>query len=284
MKKNTSILLAAAFALVASAGSVFAITPEELAKRQARSVHLRYAPVAPNAVAAEGTVRVVQTQTNTYYCILAWDTGYCGIQDKGADGNILIFSVWDPSNPADYAARPETVKEELRAKVLYAVPKADVARFGGEGTGARTMMPIDWKSGEKVSVRIEAEPDGDDRYAYTCSWLEPKTGSWVKIATVSTLKRGKDGPPLGRIYSFVEDFWRNYRSATLVRRAEFGQVRTKGPGDGAWTEAKAALFTGDSTPSNAVDAGSVSPGWFYLQTGGDTAGGSAKLRSWITGR
>lgn len=258
------------------------IPPEELAKRQARSVHLQYPRVEGGATAIRGTATVTETQTNSYYCILGWNTGYCGIQDKGAAGNILIFSVWEPSDPFDFKARPENVKDEIRAHVLYAAPKVDVARFGGEGTGARTMTWIDWKVGEPVTVQITCEPLGTDRMSYTCFWKEPKTGSFVKIATISTLK--KAGPEQGRMngmFSFVEDFWRNYHSSTIARRAEFSEIQYLPHGRTDWVTVNSARFTADPTPSNAIDAGRAANGAFFLQTGGATTNVHTKIRNQI---
>ncbi len=268
-------MLSGAFLAVHSA---WAISGEELARRQARSVHLQYSPTAANAVSARGTVTVTETQTNTYFCILAWDCGYCGIQDLGRRGRILIFSVWDPVDQMDFAARPEDVKEELRAKVLYAREDVDVARFGGEGTGARTMTQVGWEVGKPVSVRIDAEPDGTNRTAYTCRYLNPESGEWERIASVSTLLHEGRARGINRLYSFVEDFWRNYHSATLVRRAEFSGIETQAAGTEAWTKATAANFTADGTPSNAIDAGPAGKGGFFLQTGGSTT--NAHVRLW----
>ena len=251
------------------------------AKRQARSVHLFYQPAVSNAAAAVGTVTVTESQTNSYYCVLGWDCGYCGIQDLGPWGNILIFSVWDPGNQHDYHARPDRVKEELRAKVLFARKGVDVARFGGEGTGARTITPIGWKVGEPVTVRVEAAPDGTNRTAYTCFYKNPADGEWQRIAAVSTLKHAGRARGLNGVYSFVEDFWRNGFSARRSRRAEFSGVATRGGDSETWVPATRARFTADSTPSAAIDAGRAPNGAFFLQTGGATTNAHARLYSWI---
>lgn len=272
--KRTLVLCSALLAL----HSVFAISGEELAKRQARSVHLKYAPTVPSAESVRGTVRVVETQTNTYYCILGWHNGYCGIQDLGARGRILIFSVWDPVDHEDGQKRTEAEKEELMAKILYARRDVDAARFGGEGTGARTMTQIGWKVGEPVTVRIDAAPDGTNRTAFTCYVKYPKTAEWEKIATISS--RLREGRVLGinGIYSFVEDFWRNYHSATLSRRAEYFDIMSRAAGSAEWVRATSARFTADGTPSNAIDAGVSENGSFFLQTGGATTNAHVRLR------
>ena len=250
--------------LLAAAPAAPASAPAKA--RQARSVHLIYAPLAPAATAVEGTVTVVQTQPRSYFAVLCCDRGYCGVQDLGPDGHVFIFSVWDPGDPMDFSARAEKVAEDVRAKIVYCAPGTEASRFGGEGTGAKTMTKFDWKPGEPVSARIEVAPDGN-RAAFTCHVKKGADGAWRKIATISTLGAK---PELGRIYSFVEDFARNYTSATQVRRAEFGGVRTRTSATSDWVPAVRAIFSGDSTPTTNVDAGRVASGNFFLQTGGDT--------------
>lgn len=271
------------FAAVCALGAAFAdISGEELAKRQARSVHLRFEPTVPNAAAVRGTVTVTETQTNTYYCIYGWDCGYCGIQDLGKDsaGNdrrILIFSVWDPIDHEAVAAMSEEEKANLSAKVLYARDGVEVSRFGGEGTGAKTMTQIGWKVGEPVTVVVTAEPDGADRTAYTCWYKDGKKGKRTKLASISTLANAARARGINGIYCFIEDFWRNYYSATLSRRAVFSNYATRAAGSKEWVKATRADFTGDGTPSNAVDAGSEGPYAFFLKTGGTTTNEHVKL-------
>lgn len=264
--------------LALAAGCAFAAPTtnlEELAKRQARSVHLAYAPNVKDAVAVRGSVTVTESQAQSYFCLFGWDCGYCGIQDLGQRGRVLIFSIWDPVDPFDFAAKPDDVKEELRAKVIYSAPFADVARFGGEGTGARTMAGFYWKENEPVSLQIDAAPDGTNRTAYTCQVLTDK--GWVKIATVSTMKYPGHAQGLNGLYSFVEDFGRNYASAKLSRRAEYHDLEIKATPDGEWKPITRAMFSADATPSDAIDAGRTENGNFFLMTGGKTKNNHAKL-------
>ena len=265
---------------IIAAGMCLAIAPEELAKRQARSIHLAYGPCAETVASAMGSVVVTESQTNSYFMIIGWGCGYSGIQDLGDRGKIFIFSVWDPGDPFDFNIRPDQVAEAQRAKVLFADQGVNVARFGGEGTGARTMTEIGWKVGDKVTCRIDSAPDGDTRMAYTCS-IKVNDGEWRKLATISTLKGHTNFKGIEGIYSFVEDFWRNYYSATLSRRAEFFDIRTKGKDDAEWTVATKAQFTADGTPSNAIDAGKLPNGRFFLKTGGNTTNVTTRLWSTI---
>lgn len=274
MKKIGIVL---AVGLMAGSAAFGTASLSELAKRQARSVHLVYSPGERNLASIKGTVTVTESQVNSYYCLYGWDCGYCGIQDKGENGRILIFSVWDPVDPTDMTAKPENVKEELRAKVLYANPDAEVARFGGEGTGARTMTPIGWKVGEPVTIRIDAALDGTNRTAYSCSYKDLKSGAWTKIATLSTLRYPGHARDLDGLYSFVEDFGRNYKSAQVSRRAEFSHLAFKKRPDSEWRPISKAMFSADVTPSLTIDAGRTETGAFFLQTGGATTNAHTRL-------
>lgn len=249
----------------------------ELAKRQARSVHLQYMTGVKDASSIRGTVTVRETQKNSYFCLFGWDCGYCGIQDKGEKGKVLIFSVWDPVDPFDFTAREEDVKEEYRARVIWANPAAEVARFSGEGSGARTITPFEWKVGEGVTLQVDAEPDGTNHTAFTCSLYDPKTQGWLKIATLSTLCIQGRASGFNGIYSFVEDFWRNYHSAKLSRHAEFSQIAVRSNCAAEWRAVSRAMFSGDNTPSSAIDAGRTISGAFYLKTGGETKNTHTKL-------
>lgn len=276
MKKlmMAAMTMAAGVALAANAPD-----PKDLAKRQARSVHLQYAQPAKNAVSARGSVTVIESQAGSYFCLFGWDCGYCGIQDLGERGRVIIFSVWDPVDPFDFAAKPDDVKEELRAKVLYSHPVVNIARFGGEGTGARTMAGFNWKEGESVSIQIDSAPDGTNRTAYTCSVLTEE--GWIKLSTVSTLKHGGNARGINGLYSFVEDFRRDYASAKVSRCAEYGNIEVKATADGEWLPITRAVFTADQTPSLAIDAGRAENGNFFLMTGGKTENKHARLWSLI---
>ena len=231
----------------------------DLVKRQARSVHLLYG-IGGEFTGAQATVKVVETQPKTYFSILGWHQGYCGIQDWGGE-RVFIFSVWDPTDPHDYEIKAEDMKEELRAKVLYHDPMVSVSRFGGEGSGAKTLTGLAWKEGEGVTARIECE-------------------EWTKIATISTIRDAKV-KGLGFIASFVEDFRRDYQSAKVSREAEFYDVAVKPAGSAEWTKVTQAVFTADDTPSTNIDAGRRGEGTFFLKTGGGTVNGHTPLWTWI---
>lgn len=270
MKKTVIMACVAAMAACAS---------QAMTTNRARSVHLQYSPIAERAVALRGSVTVTQTQTNSYFAIINCDRAYCGIQDLGAHGRIFIFSVWEPETPNNPKWRPNMVAEAHRAKIIYAAPGTNVSRFGGEGTGAKTMTEIGWKEGEMITAMIEAEEDGPDRTAFSCVIKVGESGEVRKIATISTL--GKLAPIGNPFASFVEDFWRKPPSSSLVRRAVFSGFASRSAGSSEWIPATRARFTGDNLQVMSVDAGKVGPGAFFLQTGGDTKNEHAPLWSTI---
>ena len=245
----------------------------EDAKRQARSVHLRWRGIVPGAREVVGNLTVEEEQPNSYYMAIGFDDGYVGIQNVGGM-HVGIFSLWDPvGNVNDPTARQEAIAESLRARVLYSAPGVEVARFGGEGTGARLLFPYPWKVGEPVRFRLTVEPDGADRTAFTAYIGDGKTE--MKIGVLSTLSHGRP-PVLTGINSFVEDFWRNGESRKLVRRAAFTGYASRESADAKFVPASAAWFTADSNALKTVDAGPV-PGGAFLQTGGETKNATVPL-------
>ena len=240
---------------------------ERQAQRQARSVHLMWKSDVQEAREFVGTVTVTETQTNSYFMALGFDGGYFGIQDLRG-GKVGIFSVWDPGSTGTEAdAKESEVAADRRAKVLYSAPGVNVSRFGGEGTGAKTMFGCAWEVGKPVRFRVTAEADGPGRTAYT-GYVGIGTNE-MKVATISRESHGQP-PAIVFPYSFVEDFMRNGHSKTLVRRAEFTDFAMRGKGEGApLVPMTGATFSADQNTLVTIDAGPV-PGGAFLQTGGAT--------------
>jgi hypothetical protein len=230
------------------------------APRAARSVHLGYG-------AAEGDLFynecVVEESVNgSYFMACGWNTGYFGIQQLGSPTNkVAIFSVWDPTK----GDNPNAVKTEERVEVLYSGDGVRIKRFGGEGTGAQCMTPFLWRVGETNRFALGANVESN-KTAYT-AWIF-QTDGWRKLATFRTRTGGKW---LRGYYSFVEDFRRDYKSATEVRRARFGHGWIRSTA-GQWQPLSKARFTASGANWEAkenIDAG-VAGDWFYLATGGNT--------------
>lgn len=240
--------------------------------RAARSVHLGYPAPESSLFYTEMVVR--ESVDGSYFMACGWNTGYFGIQQlKGETNKVVIFSVWDPTKGDD----PKAVKAEDRVELLHEGPGVRIKRFGGEGTGGQCMAPFPWKIGETNRFLIRGEVQ-DQKTAYTAWIFDPAKKSWWQLATFRTRTGGK---PLSGLYSFVEDFRRDYKSVHETRRALFGRGWVKST-QGEWTPLNAARFTASNAEWEAkenIDAGTEN-GWFYLATGGDVKR-SRELRSQI---
>lgn len=242
---------------------------ESLKGKACRSVHLSYPGPAGSAFYCE--TKVEQSAPGSYFMVCGWNTGYFGIQEIRPGKKVVLFSVWDNSRGDD----PDQVDQEKRVGILHAGEGVDVSRFGGEGTGGKSMFEFDWEIGEVYRCMVTAKPNGD-RTEYSGYFYLPKEQSWKHLVTFSTITGGK---PLGGYYSFVEDFRRNTVSATQPRKAQFGNAWVRDEA-GKWHLATRARFTGDSNPAENIDAGRAESR-FYLATGGDTENSGLELRSFV---
>jgi sialidase-1 len=219
-----------------------------------------------------GEVTVEKSVPGSYFAAICFSCGYCGIQELYDGKKVAIFSVWDPGDPFDFKAKADGVDEKVRTKNLYAGEGVTISRFGGEGTGGKSLMPFDWKIGETYRFALHAKQDGDYRTAFSAYLF--RDGAWFKIATFTTLQT-KGAHAIKNVYSFVEDFRRNEESRSRVRRARFTNFFAK-PLGGEWKAIEDGRFTADKNPIMTIDAEAVENG-FALTTGGDTENINIKL-------
>ncbi|MBQ9694450.1 MAG: DUF3472 domain-containing protein [Kiritimatiellae bacterium] len=246
---------------------------EEQAARQARSVHLQHLGWGKPAKIFYLEATMEQSYPGTYFATIAFDGGYCGIQELPTKHRIAIFSIWEPGNPLDPKANPNNVEEIKRTKTLYQGENVHIQRFGGEGTGGKSMMWLNWEHGKPVYMAISVAPDGEHHTAFTCWIWDVQKQDWFRMATFSTLfNKGKaelTGP-----YSFVEDFLRNVESRNHVR---CGYTSPLWAWDGTqWSSSTKARFTADNNTLTTIDAGSKAGG-FWMATGGSTTNVTTKL-------
>ncbi len=238
----------------------------------ARSVHVWHP--APDAQWVYGEVAVEKSVPGSYFMAVGFSCGYCGIQELSSGRKVAIFSVWDPGDQFDFEIKADSVDEKIRTKNLYAGEGVTVSRFGGEGTGGKSMMDFDWKVGETYRFAVHVRKDGASRAAFTgYLWRD---GAWFRIATFSTLQT-KGEPAIRKVYSFVEDFRRTNESVMQVRRASFRNFFSR-PAGGEWKAMADGRFTGDQNTIMTVDCEVVDNG-FALTTGGDTENRNVKLFS-----
>jgi len=249
-------------ALLLMLSCVVAATADVEMPRAARSIHLGFP--APDALAFYNEVVVDQSVNGSYFMACGWNTGYFGIQQiRNPNDKVVIFSVWDPTKGDDAKAVPL----EQRVEVLFEGEGVKVSRFGGEGTGGKSMFPHVWTVGETNRFFVEAKVEGD-KTAYTGWFYMNEKRTWKKLVTFRTKTGGK---PLRGLYSFVEDFRRDTRSATEVRSARFGHgwVWTL---TNDWQPLAKARFTASNAKTEAketINAG-LRDEWFFLTTGGET--------------
>ena len=228
--------------------------------RAARSIHLSYS--AKPAIAFYNEVTVRRSTSGSYFMCCGYSHGYFGMQDLG-DHKIALFSVWDPSRGDKASAVPD----DQRVEVLYTGEGVAIKRFGGEGTGAQSRIDFDWKIGQTYRYLLTAKVE-DQKTQYAAYLFMPDTKEWKHLATFRVTTGGDE---LRGLYSFIEDFRRNTKSATETRRAEFGNGWVMDV-DGQWHPLLEATFTASDAiweAKNTIDAGVIGRG-FYLQTGGTT--------------
>jgi hypothetical protein len=236
-----------------------AAAQEPAAPRAVRSVHLHYP--APKADAFYNELTVEKSTPGSYFMACGFRHGYFGIQELSRGRKVVLFSVWDPTK-GDEA---DKVPLEQRVEVLHQAPDVEVKRFGGEGTGGQCFFRYDWKVGETCRFLVRAKVEGE-KTAYSGYFYVPRDNAWKHLVTFRT-RTG--GDRLEGLYSFVEDFRRDTKSAGEVRRAAFSNGWAFA---GEWKPLPKARFTASSSEWEAKETidGGVAGGKFYLQTGGDT--------------
>lgn len=239
--------------------------------KAARSVHLFY--TAPPAVAFYGEVTVEKTVPGSYFEVCGFNGGYFGIQELGNGKKVGIFSVWDTAKGND----PKAVAEKDRVQTLFTGEGVRASRFGGEGTGGHSDFDFDWKVGDTCKFCLNSTIT-ENKTAYAAYIFQPDKKTWMHVATFQAPDGGKK---LTGLYSFIEDFRRDTKSATEVRRAKYGNqwIQTA---DGKWQPITKAKFTASDATWEAkttINAGAEGKE-FFLQTGGDTVQ-STNLRDTI---
>lgn len=246
---------------------------EEQAARQARSVHLAYQDWGSEAKIFLIQATIDDFARGSYCCLLGFTGGYMGVQELRNGKHIAIFSVWEPGDPFDFGAKPEEVDLSKRTRPIYAGKDVEVSRFGGEGTGGKSMIAFPWERGKPITMAVSASSGGAYRTHYTgWIWYEAEQ-RWFRMATFSSLV-GKGEPAIRAPYSFLEDFRRDVASRDDVRSARFSPLWTYTGSE--WIVSTEARFTADGNALETVDAGPSAAG-FWMATGGKTINRTTKL-------
>ena len=227
--------------------------------RAARSVHLAYS--ASGCKLFYNELVVEQSEAGSYFMACGWNNGYFGIQELADHRKVILFSVWDAGGN-DGSTNPED-----RVECLYRAPDIQIKRFSGEGTGGQSIGNFTWTTGETNRFVITADAR-ENRTAYSASiWLSDQR-KWKHLATFRVNSTGK---LMSGLYSFIEDFRRDGKSALEVRRAKFGNAWVEATG-GHWQPLIQARFTASNASWEAKDSinAGTNGSWYFLTTGGDT--------------
>lgn len=241
--------------------------PENMAARQCTSVHLAYLPVVDHHTAAYQETVIEKSAPGTYFACDNFTTGYIGVQElpqkteEGKPLRVAIFSVWDAKDTGD---NPHAAPEEERAKLVCRGKGVHTTRFGGEGTGGKSMRIFPWEEGQVIRTLVVEKEDGADFRQVAGYIFDPATKKWELLSCwrVQALRRG-----LGGGCGFVEDFRRNIESKNHERRATFGPAfRWTGK---EWSLATEFRFTKDANPNDNINV-RLNPqrGYYSLATGG----------------
>jgi len=238
--------------------------PDE--RRNAASVHLFYPlddTVKTVSFYNEITVPANADPLHSYYMACGFARGYFGIQVNSPAERRVIFSVWDAGNEAVDRSK---VPEENRVKLMAKGEEVVADDFGNEGTGGHSHWIYPWKTGVTYRFLVTAAADSAKATtSYAGYFFTPELQQWKLIAC---FKAPKDGKPLRRLYSFVENF--EGSNGQLYRKSYFNSpwIRTD---KGEWRSVGKASFSYDATgkAGHRIDyGGGVENNLFYLWNGG----------------
>ena len=200
----------------------------------------------------------------TYYCGLLWNSGqdaggYCGMQEH-PNGKNFIYSLWDPISSTD----PITAE--------YTHPDTDIANFGGEGTGLRSMnFGIGWETNQWYSLVSRAWSTNDTSTLFGYWIYDQSSNMWHHLVTmnypVTDLKFNT------KTSSFIEDWLGNGSSARTVQHKNGWKRKTS---DASWLPFEESYFDRvfpDAGTVNYIenyDGGAIDDEYYFMTSGGTT--------------
>lgn len=199
----------------------------------------------------------------TYYCGLLWNSGhdaggYCGMQEH-PNGKNFIFSLWDPISSKD----PITAE--------YAHPDTEVANFGGEGTGLRSInFGLGWEEGQWYTIlsRAWSEYESSTFFGY---WVfDQKNKKWHHLVTMDYPVPSLDFKTSTR--TFIEDWLGNGDEARTFHQQNGWKRKSA---DHSWIPFSTTEFHRvypDAGTVNYIEQydGGKNQDYFYMTSGGGT--------------
>lgn len=254
-------------ALLFSLLSLLVVVPSASAAlaHQCSSVHLYYGPNMAAHTAAYNEAVVVKSAPGTYFSINCFGEGYIGVQELGERSRtprVAIFSIWDAKPSGN---NPNAAPESERALLIQKGEGVVTDRFGGEGTGGKSMKRLDWKEGELLRTLVIEKPDGDKFRQIAGYFYNSSTQQWELMSCwrIQAVRHG-----LGRGSGFVEDFFGRAGGQAQERRAIYGPAFRYL--NGRWYPAMEFTFTKDANPNMQINCRfEQGRGAYSLATGGE---------------
>ncbi len=157
-------------------------------RRNAASVHLFYPlPKDVNVSVFYCEMTGVKDPLWTYYMACGWHRGYFGMQVNSNTERRIIFSVWDSGNEA---IDRKKVVDQNRVKLVSKGEGVFSGSFGNEGTGGHSHLKFPWKTGQKQSFLVTAEPVDETHTVFAGYYFRPDTNKWMLISSWNAPKRG----------------------------------------------------------------------------------------------
>lgn len=250
------------FSLAVSLVAVPAVTAA--VSHQCSSVHLYYGPNMAAHTAAYSEAVVEKSAPGTYFSINCFGEGYIGVQELGERSRtprVAIFSIWDAKPSGD---NPNAAPESERALLIQKGAGVVTDRFGGEGTGGKSMKKLDWKEGDVLRTLVIEKPDGDKFRQIAGYFYNESTKQWELMSCwrIQAVRHG-----LGHGSGFVEDFFGREGGQAQERRATYGPAYRYL--NGTWYPAMEFTFSKDKNPNMQVNCRyNEARGAYSLATGG----------------
>lgn len=238
----------------------FSMVIQLSAQNRAPSVYLDYKDYYDGDIIIN-TLRVASpSPLYTYYNALCFGGGvdgggYCGMQNS-PQGHNFIFSLWDPSS----------VHEAIRAE--YIGDGTDIANFGGEGTGLRSLnYKVGWLPDQWYTF-VTRVWNLNDRSYYGFWIFDESNNTWHHLVTMNyPVKNLKF---ISRSSAFIEDWMGNGTSVREIHRKN-GWKRKLNSQWFAFNQATISRVSPDAGCANYIenyDGGVIANEYFFIKSGG----------------
>jgi hypothetical protein len=230
------------------------------AQNRAPSVYLDYKDYYDGDIIMN-TLRVAEpSPLCTYYNAMCFGGGvdgggYCGMQNA-PEGHNFIFSLWDPSS----------VHEAICAE--YVGTGTDIANFGGEGTGLRSLnYKVNWLPNQWYTFVTRVW--NLNEHSYYGFWIFDHTkNNWNHLVTMNyPVKNLKF---VSRTSAFIEDWIGNGLNVREIHRKN-GWKRKIDSQWFAFNQATISRISPDAGCADFIenyDGGVISNEYFFIKSGG----------------